>query len=652
MMWIPGELVRAVRNRRIVPFVGAGVSMGVKPGLFVSWGQLIEQLAAIIEEDGGADGADVAAQVRRLRDWGDHPQAAEVAYRKLGGFRFNRALRVGFHVPQPADGDLSVPVALWKLRPPLVITTNYNQVLRWTCPAHASIVANDQSAELGLLDDDKSSDSPWIWHLHGTIERLDTIILAGNNYRRLYGDDDPQRRALNYDNALLHLRSTMAVSPLLYVGFSLNDPYVLQQIKLVLRLTDGKGPPSYALMKQGEGDAAALWSSYNIQLIEYADHGQPLAELLREIAARAFGAGALPDGAGRGSLGGPALSPTSAPSPPGAPLSAVFHGSTAVSADSSAPPAPPRRPLMPRPALEGEYLQILRSDRRLLVLAPHRGGARTLAAMLEERSFGRRVTRLSPPNVPRCTVEEYFRELSGQGNHRSPVDLVEWLEARAEQASGDHLIVLENDGGPLDHLVTLATSLRKLLDEGKYPFFFLVAGAAALARLRHLKIHSLFSGAPFRRVPPLTVGEVGAMLATAGLDAGRAAVVHVATGGLPGLVDEVIADGLIDAAAITRRLAQSPSVRGVLLARLSEDDRSPFQEAQHARSVLEKLLAGEAVRTIADGNDHLEYPEVRLYYDGLVAEQGPAGTTVFRCEAVRLAAERALGAPTRPEATT
>jgi hypothetical protein len=43
---LPQALIDAVRARHIVPFVGAGVSMGVAEGLFPSWPVLLGQLVA------------------------------------------------------------------------------------------------------------------------------------------------------------------------------------------------------------------------------------------------------------------------------------------------------------------------------------------------------------------------------------------------------------------------------------------------------------------------------------------------------------------------------------------------------------------------------------------------------------------------------
>jgi len=288
----------------------------------------------------------------------------------------------------------------------------------------------------------------------------------------------------------------------------------------VLDLTSGKGPPSYALMKKGEGDAGGLWSNFNIQLVEYADHGGPLAELLQQIARQAF-----PPPAGPAALD---AEPESLAEPP-------VSSTRGAVPEAPGAPAPVRPKPVPRPLLEDEYVQALRLDRRLILLGPRRGGAHTLARGVAERYFGPRVTWLSPPKVPSCTAQEYFRALSGEEAVDGFLALETWLRARARGVGSEHLIVLKHDGGPLDHLTTLGNSLRKLIDEGQTPFLVLVAGNAACARLRFdSELFSLFSGAPVRHVPPLTEGEVGTALKAGGLDPARAAEVHGAIGGLPG----------------------------------------------------------------------------------------------------------------------
>lgn len=160
--------------------------------------------------------------------------------------------------------------------------------------------------------------------------------------------------------------------------------------------------------------------------------------------------------------------------------------------------------------------------------------------------------------------------------------------------------MLRHDDGPPDHIATLGNSLRQLLDErrhGSPPFFVLVAGGAQCAWLRfNTPDFSLFSGAPVRHVPALTEAEVRAALDGVELDGARhVANVYRATGGHPGLVEEVLVGrGALDFASLTERLAQSPSLRGVLRMRLSKDDREGHPPRRHARWALGELPRGEA----------------------------------------------------------
>jgi hypothetical protein len=284
-MSIPESLVEAVREHRVVPFVGAGVSVGVKNGLFPDWRSLLEGLAGFMEKEHVSD-----REIRRvcgLIVGDDLVQAAEVAHKALGSYLFNKFLRKHYRRQRPRDLDLGVVQGIWMLRPRLVITTNYDSVLRWGGPPEVQIVANDQPEELALLGEDAHSDWPWIWHLHGTIERMATVILAGRDYKRLY-EKDERNRVVSYERALFELQKTLASCSLLYIGFGLTDPYVLEQIAHVLEFSRGNVAPSYALMKRGQGNRGDLWENYNVRLIEYEDHGAPLASLLQEIATQAF----------------------------------------------------------------------------------------------------------------------------------------------------------------------------------------------------------------------------------------------------------------------------------------------------------------------------------------------------------------------------
>lgn len=651
-MNLPRELIEAVRRHQVVPFVGAGVSMGVKRELFPSWKQLLEGLAERLEQEALPE--PVIAEVRQRITGGDFLTAAELAFKELGAFRFNRFLRERLRVRRPSDADLSVVRALWSLKPEVMLTTNYDDVLLWGRESTESI-SNDQEDELNLMDAEASPDTPRLWYLHGTIHRLSTLILGGADYARLYGDGTQKDgRYSHYTNALVRLRDWIRARPFLYVGFSFSDTHVLKQIEHVLGITKGRQVPSFALMKKGSIERGALWPRYNIQLIEYEDHGPPLAACLNALAREAFGQQVPPQLASFDPLSflsaGPSprndtyRSPAPAPLPGSFALESFSSPADEPPASQVAPSVPPEPPHVPRPALERECARILRDQHRLVLLAPEEGGARSLARRVAE-PYGERVTWMAPPNLPDCTEAAYCKALAGDASVTSFDALVEHLRKRAEALGREHLLVLGYEWGPLGHLDTLGNHLRRLLEEpSKVELHLLVAGGERAAWLLHnAPKSSVFRDAPHHALPDFTVDAVRQLLEGAGLNGSQwAADVHEATGGHVGLLKEaLLGAGALDRESVTERLVRSPSLRGALQERLREDERHGYTGKRGCRFVLEELLAGRPVEALGALDHRTEHPEVRLYFAGLVRSDAQ-GKTVLRCRAVELAAREVL----------
>lgn len=294
-----------------------------------------------------------------------------------------------------------------------------------------------------------------------------------------------------------------------------------------------------------------------------------------------------------------------------------------------------------RPQLAQQYGRVLEQQRRLLLLAPRWGGARTLARqVVAAAGYGDSLTWLRPPSWTRCTEAQYFATLTSDGGAHDAFGYHEWQQRRC--AGRRHLIVLLHDGGPREPLESLADVLRGLLEEAPR-LSVLVAGEARSAALRLCALDtSLFSGMPVRRVPELTVAEVQEVLGRAGMAWSRAPVLHGVTSGHPGYLRELLgSDGSLEEGPATERLARSPRVEGILRRRLLEDDRAD-EGRRHSAQVLRALLAGDTVRPLSGIAEDLKYGEVRLYYDGLVREA--EGRTAFRCAAARVAAAAALEA--------
>src|SRR5262245_31030879 len=128
----PQSLVDAIRDRTLVPFVGAGLSVGAVHGLtpdkqFPDWNGLIRRLAGRLRDEQKAAAAD---QVEA--DLPDTMAAAQRAVDNLGRRLFLDEMERAFGRARPPVGaNLSAVQAVWRLQPRFVITTNYDLVLEW-----------------------------------------------------------------------------------------------------------------------------------------------------------------------------------------------------------------------------------------------------------------------------------------------------------------------------------------------------------------------------------------------------------------------------------------------------------------------------------------------------------------------------------------
>lgn len=275
------NLLMAIAQQTIVPFVGAGVSLGVNKSQsqqkFLTWKQLLQVL---VKELQGIDEKG-ANRVQSTIDDEDLLDAANIALKKLGKAAFADAVVRAVSVLRP-DCDLTLPQAIWGLNPRLIVTTNYDRVLQWGGEDRdPKVVLNNSHSELQALFDEAGR--PKIWHLHGHMDNADSMILAPDQYRPLYAAINDSSSELR--NAALTLQQIFTRQPVLFIGFSMTDEYVLDAIEQGLQAFKGYAPSRWALLKQGDQRVKELWEKYQVRVIEYEDHGQPLIDLLQKLAA-------------------------------------------------------------------------------------------------------------------------------------------------------------------------------------------------------------------------------------------------------------------------------------------------------------------------------------------------------------------------------
>ncbi|WP_437759539.1 SIR2 family protein [Sorangium sp. So ce1389] len=297
-MTFPRSLVEALRHKHLVPFVGAGVAMAVRrasdgKSLFPSWPALLAAAAVRLTEEGRHNDA---ALVNAFLSY-DTPRLLEAAHeakRALGPI-WNRFLVEQLN-PDAKDvqpSSLELARLVWGLGSQLVITTNYDAVLRWACPDRLNLREWIIETPSGLVELLRGPlQRPTVWHLHGTIHHVDDIILTPDGYTTLYPSSPTVE--VRYKAALESLRTQMAGRTLLFVGFSLEDRLFGDQLRWVSEAFRGAVGPHFALVRSEDRRAFEQRAAeLPVEIIEFEAFGEPLHSRLRALAMAAAPGGGM-----------------------------------------------------------------------------------------------------------------------------------------------------------------------------------------------------------------------------------------------------------------------------------------------------------------------------------------------------------------------
>ncbi len=274
-----------LRERRVIPFVGAGVSMAVKHRhtgevLFPSWKKLLLSAADRLASDNKQAYANVVRGLLEL-DKPDYLDAAKRAKESLGPnwFTFLRE-QIDLSRAEVKDESLGLAQAIWQLGSNLIITTNYDRALRWACPQADDIAEWDIEAaaeQAQLLS--QTLTQPTVWHLHGQIGNKARLILTPDGYERLYPDTETEGK---FPAALQTLRSCLASYTFLFIGFSLDDEHFGAQLKTIAEIYEGANGPHYALVKEAHRSSFKQ-ANPSIEVITFADFGEPLVSVVTAL---------------------------------------------------------------------------------------------------------------------------------------------------------------------------------------------------------------------------------------------------------------------------------------------------------------------------------------------------------------------------------
>ncbi len=269
---IPGTLTRALSEHHCIPFVGTGISI---PAGFPSWKQFLSGLIDMLKIEQLNWHLALGHQLK-----GNYLQAIQEARQELGLNRYRRFVEDKL-APQPSAALLEGQQLIWALEPPLVMTSNIDTCLETAVTPHAKTLL-PTPAGLAYWAERREGEK-LLLKLHGTIENPETWCLASDDYERLYREKAYQ----------IAYQSILFQHSILFIGFSLSDPYVLEQFRYAAAIFEGHTRPHFALVASPQGSESPereeeLWKEYNIQTIRYGDHAE-LPLLLQSLRSRVRG---------------------------------------------------------------------------------------------------------------------------------------------------------------------------------------------------------------------------------------------------------------------------------------------------------------------------------------------------------------------------
>jgi hypothetical protein len=270
-MEIPKELIERIADGSATVFIGAGLSQGAGlPG----WPKLLEQMMAWGKENNVVFSQDDEKELKTSIQKGELLWVADELRERLGKSAFHQFMLEVFQQskPQPTEAHRLLPAIPFSS----VLTTNYDRLLEKVYEdtykdASFHGFTHQDDAELAMAI---RKGEFYLLKLHGTIDRIETIVLGSSDYREVMYKTPAYRQ---------FLKTLFSSKTILFLGFGLTDPdfnFLLDELKTTFNDYIG---PHYALMNSNEWaplKRQRFEKDYNIKILAYTPSGPHHPEVI------------------------------------------------------------------------------------------------------------------------------------------------------------------------------------------------------------------------------------------------------------------------------------------------------------------------------------------------------------------------------------
>lgn len=248
------RLSKLINENKVIPFVGAGVSLSIrdknkdKKNFFISWKKLLEELADDLLFNKKEKESKAIKLLIELDE--NYLEIADKIkkYYPLESLFFDKLEEIFDKKREDIDeSSLSLAKSIWSLGQKLIITTNYDNVLDWASPKRVKSL--DVQSDYELASSIRTEiEEETILYLHGHIDKKSNMLLTTESYNRLYNDSNSSE----FKTAINTLKVTLATKSFLFIGYSLDDEFFINELEKVCDNFGNNSSEHYILLEEGK----------------------------------------------------------------------------------------------------------------------------------------------------------------------------------------------------------------------------------------------------------------------------------------------------------------------------------------------------------------------------------------------------------------
>lgn len=275
MIITPPNLVREIANKRVIFFLGSGISANSQssnPRSVINepltWGEFVKEVKGLLTPESSA-----LTYIDKMLAKEDYLKALQSIKSNCDSGHYTDFLSKNFDEPHFVPNGIHKYIR--DINCKIVVTTNFDKIYEECCGSHGYPVVNYYDPLSKLISNIRSSQNIII-KAHGTIDDVNNIIFTENEFFEA-------RR--NYPDFYTVLQSLFLTHTVVFLGYSLSDPDINLQLEMTNR-TKVESNPHYIFMAKGtDPEIHKQWKEcYNVNIFEYGDSHTDLEGYIKQLA--------------------------------------------------------------------------------------------------------------------------------------------------------------------------------------------------------------------------------------------------------------------------------------------------------------------------------------------------------------------------------